>query len=196
MDIPTAITLAIAVLGAVLGIINTWQAITRDRIRLRVIPKIYFEYGDTVLIGEIIPAPESRLSRLIRDSMGRKIDFCFEIVNVGLIPVVVSEVGFLMRNTKERCFITRPRISDGGSWPRRLEARQAITILVPHSDEARLIYSDLKCAYAATACGLTFKGTSRIFREVVRRARRNKPNKALEATSKPAPGADSSTPQG
>ena len=33
------ITLAIAVLGAALGIINTWKSIDKDRLKLKVIPK-------------------------------------------------------------------------------------------------------------------------------------------------------------
>ena len=38
-SIKDAITLSVASVGAVLGILNTWKAIDRDRPKLRVVPK-------------------------------------------------------------------------------------------------------------------------------------------------------------
>jgi len=187
MNISTAITLAIAVIGAVLGVINTWQAITRDRIRLRVTPKIYLGgEGDMVFTGSVFPSRDSSVGILNPELESREHDFCFEIVNVGFVPVVVAEVGFLMRRTTERASITDRKLLDGGAWPRRLEAREAVTVLIPPHPDSRLMYANFKCAYVTTACGLTFKGTSKVFRDIVRRARQKKPNTNLDLSSNSA----------
>lgn len=45
MSTLAAITLGIALLGAVLGILNTWRSFDRDRVKLRVVPKIAMPIG-------------------------------------------------------------------------------------------------------------------------------------------------------
>ena len=140
MDIPDnwteAITLALAALGAVLGVMNTWQALNANRVRLRV-----------------KPAHAISSSGLM---------FSIEVVNLSAFAVTVSEVGFTIDgNTikKRRAAIPSPILLDGGSWPRRLETRESTSL---YFDTALLAGHGRRLgrAYACTACGEVSYGTS------------------------------------
>jgi hypothetical protein len=64
------VTLGLAGLGAVLGVMNTWQAMSRERLRLRVRPM------------QIVS--------------GGGLSFGIEVVNLSSFPVTVEEVGFTL----------------------------------------------------------------------------------------------------
>jgi hypothetical protein len=132
------ITLSIAVLGAALGIINTWKSIDRDRLKLKVIPK------HAIHIGDIID---------------QQIRFCIDIINLSTFPVTITEVGVLFHNTDERGVIINPIIIDGGSFPRRLEPRTSFTVYSPYELQNEHGYK-VKCAYATTDCGKRIRGNS------------------------------------
>ena len=128
LDWQQVITLGIAGLGAVLGVMNTWQARRRDRLRLRVRP-IHF----STTAGE----------------QGHGI----EVINLSTFAVTVEEIGFTMASGRadkgQRLAIVRPILSDGGPWPRRLEARGSVTAYFDLGTEA----AQAGRAYARTACG-------------------------------------------
>lgn len=139
MSIMDSVTLGIAVLGATLGLINTWRSIERDRIKLMVMPKKAIPVGGAELVHP-------------------NINFCIEVINLSIIPLIISEVGFLYKGSDRRGVIIQPLSSDGSSIPRKLEAREAITfyIEVPQPKANR----PFRAAYAKTSCGRTFKGSS------------------------------------
>lgn len=145
MSLTQAITFAIAVLGAVLGIINTWQALDRSRVKIRVRPKHAIPIGGA----------DSRLT------------FCIEITNLSAFAITVEEAGVFYKGTDKRGAYTQPVLIDGLSWPRRLEPRSAVTIYgqPPDGETHRL-----KCAYARTACGVTRTGTSPAFKQLAKGA--------------------------
>jgi hypothetical protein len=62
-----------------------------------------------------------------------------------------------------------PILPDNGSWPRKLESRDAVTI---HFDTTQLLSIDnigsVKTAYATTQCGATRYGTSGALKEFIR----------------------------
>jgi hypothetical protein len=95
------ITLPLAVVGAVLGVINTWRSLDRDRIKLRIVPKVAYPVGMT-------------------DTRPR---LCIEVINLSSFPVTVAEVGFLLRGSDKKLVLIQPIFADGGSFPRRLEGR-------------------------------------------------------------------------
>lgn len=136
------ITLSIAVLGAVLGLVNTWHSIDRTRVKLRVIPKHAIPLG----------AADATLN------------FCIEVTNLSAFAVTIHEVGVYYRGTKERGAYTQPVLLDRGGWPRRLEAREAVTVYgqAPRSKPGR----KLKCVYARTACGVVRSGNSPAFQQI------------------------------
>lgn len=142
MSVIQAVTLAIAVLGAVLGLVNTWHQLDRSRLKLRVRPKHAISVGAT----------DPRLT------------FCIEITNLSAFAVTINEAGVLYKGTDSRGAYTQPIIIDGGSWPRRLEPRSSVTVYgqPPTGNPGH----PLKCAYASTACGVTRRGSSPAFRQL------------------------------
>ena len=137
-----AITLAIAALGAVLGIINTWHAIDRTRIKLKVSP------SHAIPVGNVHPS----------------IRFCVEITNLSSFAVTVCEVGVTYSGKSHRGCITHPIFLDGGPWPRRLEPRTSVTIYsqLPYSEAGEKIEN----AYVKTQCGHLETGMSPALRQI------------------------------
>lgn len=138
-----SITLAIAILGAVLGIINTWVGLSKEKVKLVVTPKHAIPIGG---------APEN-------------LQFCIEVVNLSAFPVTVSEAGIFYRGTDKRSVIPNPVTSDGKPFPRRLESRSALTL---YSEKPRSIVNGkrMRCAYVKTDCGVVVKGNSPAFRQM------------------------------
>lgn len=134
-----AITLSIAVLGAVLGLINTWYNIDKNRVKLKIRP------------AHAIPVNIPNISL-------KEINFCIEVTNLSSFPVTVSEVGFLYSDTKARSVIINPIIIDGREWPRRLEPRSSVTCYIKL--DKSIIRNKIKCAYAKTQCGVIKTGKS------------------------------------
>src|SRR5512146_501897 len=104
-SIKDTVTFLVAALGAVLGVLNTWKAIDRDRPKLRVVPKHAIPLGGA--------DPRLRMS--------------IEIINLSTFPMTVDEVGVLYHGTNKRAPVLQPVLNDGGAWPRRLDPRSAVT---------------------------------------------------------------------
>jgi hypothetical protein len=136
----SSITFAIAVLGAILGLINTWHAIDRTRVKLRVLPKHAIPVG----------------------GMNENLTFCIEVINLSPFAVTIVDVGCFLKGTNERLSYTNPLTFDGGSWPRRLESRSSFTV---YGQRPESTYR-LRCAYARTSCGITTTGKSAAFNQI------------------------------
>lgn len=147
MSLFEAITFAIAVLGAALGVINTWVGLSKERVKLVVTPKYAIPIGN---------APN-------------QIEFCIEVVNLSAFPVTVSEVGLFYRGTKKRSVIPNPIAFDDGPFPRRLEPRSAVSL---YSVRPSMIVEGrkIKCAYASTDCGVIRKGNSPALKQMANEA--------------------------
>lgn len=136
------ITLSIAVLGSVLGIINTWYALDRSRVKLKVLP------AHAIPVGGVDP----------------RLTFCVEVTNLSAFAVTVYDVGVLYQGTDKRGSLFQPLTIDGGTWPRRLEPRSSVTVYGqrPESSPGQRI----KCAYAKTQCGFTKTGSSPALKQI------------------------------
>jgi hypothetical protein len=95
-----AITLAVAFLGAVLGIINTWHGLDKSKVKLKVQPAHAIPYGGAD------PA----------------IGLSIQVINLSAFAVTIEEVGMLYHGKSSRG-VLRPILLDGGNWPRRLAPR-------------------------------------------------------------------------
>jgi len=144
------ITLTIAIVGAVFGLIgtalsvfNTWRAVRRDRVNLRVTP-------------------------MRADGMGRASGseyLVIEVVNLSTFPVTISQIGFRKLLDDRRLAILIPITIDGGSWPRRLEPRTSVSTYTPLANFSIDDLADLRCAYAITECGVEVEGKSPVLLE-------------------------------
>jgi hypothetical protein len=150
MDISSAITLAIACIGALLGVMNTWKMYDRDKVKLRVIPKMTLR-----------PSPTS--GNLLEG-------MCIEVINLSYFPVTIDELGFQLKGTESRMAVTVPRFMDGGNFPRTLESRTAFTAYIEYQDIPLDSIKLIKCAYASTQCGERFTGKSKALQEIVDRS--------------------------
>lgn len=141
MSTSEVVTLVIAVVGAALGLINTWRSYDVTRVKLKVTP------AHAVSVG---PAP--------------LVDFNITVTNLGAIPVTIEEVGVFYRGTDQRCVVTDPVLLDGGTWPRRLEPRSSVSVFSPRPEV--IPGHRIKCAYGRTQCGVTKTGTSPALRQI------------------------------
>ena len=149
MDKLTLITaiagLVFGFLGAVLGVINTWRSITQDRLSIKV-------------------TPVSRIHADTREEIG----FAIDVTNLSRVPVTISMVGF--DTIDKGIFLTWADIR-GVQLPQRMEPRTSFTAILPirteHDGWSRIV-----CAFAQTACGRRFTGTSPVLEAKKRAARR------------------------
>jgi len=147
MSIFESITFAIAILGAVLGVLNTWMGLSKEKVKLVVTPK------HAVPIGG---APE-------------QITFCIEVVNLSAFPVTISEIGISYGGIDKRSVIPIPISMDGGTFPRRLEPRSAVSFF--SEQPSSIVDGDkMKYVYAKTDCGVVKKGSSPAFKEMAHKS--------------------------
>jgi hypothetical protein len=145
MDVTGAITLAIALLGAVLGIINTWITVSQARPKMR------------VRLLAVYSAPKIE-----------KVGFSIEVTNLSNFPLTIREVGFSLspwwKRDIERLLLS-PFIVRGDSIPCRLEPRH----------QANFYFNDnlqgsspkrITGAYAKTDCGVNFTGVTPALKEI------------------------------
>ena len=140
------VTLGIAVAGLLLSIRNAWRDHRRDKMRLRVVPKVSFPLG---------PTPHAQPC------------FAFEIINDGVFPVTVDDVGFLFIDTKRRGALSSSLVLDEGSWPRRLEPHASVTVYSAGVESLGIDFRRIKCAYVTAASGKVFRGHSKALKAVV-----------------------------
>ena len=137
-EIKDVITIVLASIGAVLGVLNAWWAHDKDRPKIRVSPRRVIPLGSPV------------------DSRAR---LAIEVTNLSWFPLTVSEVCVLFRGTAERGVVIDPVLVDGGGFPRRLESRTSFMAYL-HPDAFATAQHRVRAAYAKTDCGLTFTGNS------------------------------------
>ena len=140
----TAITgAAFGLLGAVLGIMNTWRAFDRDRPRLLVTP--------IMLISET------------EEWLGIK------VTNLGYQPVTLKNVGFTLRWSSDHMPVLF-HLFGGGRLPQRMEPRTSITAMVPQATRHHPNFARVSRAYADTDCGRRFTGSSGALRHQIRKS--------------------------
>lgn len=144
-DLINLITFGIAVVGAILGIINTVYAINKDRVRLKVCPVFGYTFGAPHLKEQYIGV---------------------EIINLSMFPVSINQAGFMLENTTQRAVILRPLTTQGAIYlPYKLPSREKITLYADYDS----IMEDpilIKYAYCETECAILAKGKSKAIEQI------------------------------
>lgn len=141
------ITLSIALLGAVLGLMNTWRNFDRDRVKLQVIPK------QAIAVGAM---------------EHQSIQFCIDVTNFSTFPLTITEVGVLYYGTSSRGAFVEPIIIDGGSFPRKLQPRTSFSAYFKQGVLLDREGHSVRCVYAKTDCGVTVTGNSPALRQLIK----------------------------
>jgi hypothetical protein len=134
--------LVFGLLRAILGVMNTWKAFDRDRIRLRVKPVFFIRTDGVVQMGGY---------RLV-------------ITNLSFFPITVKQVGFITKDPNVLSSFFRPIDC---TLPQRMEARSAFTASIPEPDGESFL--GIRAAYADTACGKRFTGSCEEFLSELRK---------------------------
>jgi hypothetical protein len=136
MNISDYVTTSLATLGAVLGILNTWNSFERQRTKLLVRPAV--GWGPSVWGASSEPV------------------LTVEVINLSTFPVSVCDIGFNRKDGRRYATLHRP-LTCGKILPQRLEAREALCAYFPLSElDAGLILD----AYTRTTCGEIVTGDS------------------------------------
>lgn len=143
---------ACGILGAVLGIINMWHQLSKDAVRLKILPAHALPVGHG-------GAGEWTLS--------------IEVVNLSAFAVTVDEVG-LELVTKEHLINTPTTTTNHGALPVRLEAREALTVLCYPDLKVNPRLAEVRAAYARCQCGTVRYGNSPALRQLVTRAKKRR----------------------
>ena len=163
ISILQAITFAIALVGAVLGILNTWRNFDRDRLKIKVRPTNLITLATTYSGSDI-------------EKRGLNVD----VINQSTFPVTITEIGFAnfylftnkIKGGKSLPF--KWENLNGLSLPQRLESRESISFFIFEEVlEGHENLKNIKYAYAKTACGQFFKGSSELFIEIIQRLSRS-----------------------
>jgi hypothetical protein len=134
------VTLAIAVLGAVLGVLNAWRNWLQDRVRVKVFPFLGKDQANQ-FFGAV------------------------EVRNLSSFPITIREFGFDSYRARGVMRVIDPEIEGGGKLPVRVESRACCTALVSIAANVKPL-SHARFAVVRTACGKTFRGHTGAFREI------------------------------
>lgn len=152
MNNPQNITLITAIIGAVcgvfgavLGIINTCYQVSRNKIRLKVIPSHAIPVGAIANLG---------------------INFGIEVINLSEFPVTIVDVGFLLRDNRRATLSPVESIDQPGKLPLRLEPRTSYHKYF-NTDMAGFP-EQVRSAYVLTQCGELITGTSGALKQKIK----------------------------
>jgi hypothetical protein len=131
--------------GAILGIINTCNQLSKNKVRLKVTP--------------IHVIPVGAIENL-------NINFGIEVINLSDFPVTISDVGFLLKNKKRATLGPVIGVDQPKELPVRLEPRTSYKKYF-NIDRAGLP-KRTKCAYVTTECGELITGTSGALKQKIK----------------------------
>lgn len=125
------VALSLGAVGTVLGIYNAWTARAQRQVRVRVEPA----FASGPQIGKA---------------------FAIGVVNLSAFAVTVEHTGFTLKGTKSRA-VAVPFTLDGKPWPRRLEAKEAVSVYC-RPMESMASDPPIKAAYVQLSTGEVITG--------------------------------------
>lgn len=143
------VTFAIAIIGAVLGVMNFARDVWKDLTRIKVTPmSFFFESG----------------SRGI----------AVEVVNLSRFPVTISSVGLWDSKGQQLPFVGEHVAGD--HTPKRLEPLTSMLLVAPWDIWETEGFQHISSAFAKTQCGRQFHGNGPALKAMVKLAKHRKAN--------------------
>jgi len=135
-----------------------------SRYRLQVVPKLAVPVGNEALALGDRPTDVTRAFGPALDRSG----LCLMIVNAGVEPITVVEIGLIGRFGSPRISAHEPLLHDRGPWPRQLAPGDSVVAYFPSRIRHHEVLGSMRRAYATTADGGQWTGTSLALRYFVR----------------------------
>ena len=136
----SGLTLALALTGTFLGVVNTWVNANRDRVKLRVRPVHVIDGSNRSMFG-------------------------IEVTNLSSFKVSVDDVGFTpsrFRPAKHQ----RATLSMSIPVSRWFESRESFTYRFDRAATICAVGFKIRAAYAKTSCGMIFTGVTPALRQL------------------------------
>ena len=134
-----------------------------ERVRLEVVPKIAVPVGtEAVALGH----DPRELAAVPGQAMNRS-GLCVMVVNAGLVPATLVEIGLESRFGPPRILMREPLFHDRMDWPRTLEPGDSAVAYFASSLRRHASLGAMHRAYVTTQDNETFTGTSPALRYVV-----------------------------
>jgi len=152
-----------AFVGMGFGIYNFFRDKSKEKVRLKVIPKSVIGRGTSSSGQEFVKTSQDKFPENYIPDV-----FAIEVINFSDFPVIVDEVGFFQKGTDKRFSLPMPILPDQREWPRKLEKRESVTVygdlqsMLSSSDIEKVEY-----AFARTTCNSFGKGTSNALKGLV-----------------------------
>jgi hypothetical protein len=163
-----SITFGLGLLGSVLGVMNTWRTFAKDRVKLRVVPRLAFTLAHGTATAARLDTPQ------VRDLLSKRVAYrlSIEAVNLSSFPIVISEVGFGRTRHHRQTYPPEVVGLPEKTFPTRLEPREAVQFLAPVGTDLDPKVTTNDRAYVETDCGVVWYGKSPAFSAYLK-SRRN-----------------------
>ncbi|TRD12195.1 hypothetical protein FGU71_10205 [Erythrobacter insulae] len=152
MEVPTILqmaTFAIALVGAVLGIINTWNAVADRKPNARV------RFLNVRFVNEM-----------------EHLGYSIEVTNLSSFPLTINEVGFSLTprwSSEIERLVLLPDDQFGASLPKKIEPREQADFRMVGKIKGRSPKM-IKSVYAKTACGNVFRTNSELVKQIAKQS--------------------------
>lgn len=150
-------TVIISAIALIIGAGTYWKSHRKDKVQLKVIPKLYKHVENAVLCSTRIPDDMSEIWH----------GLCVEIVNVGFIAATIQEIGLRIKENGDIKVIVFPQgqFPNNEKPPKRLEPKSSIVYYIPSPEPQSILHEGLpfaKCFFVRTACGITIDANSKV----------------------------------
>ncbi len=152
------IALALGVVGTVLGIINSYWAVTANRVRLSVRPYPVLKRQGNILV---LPRNADELKDWLNRSQEPK-EISLQVMNTGRATAWITGLGFIEKAKNERFNLVPPELETNGRFP--LNSNEQKNIPTKVTPELRkYLRAGIDAAFAEAAGGKVFVGSTDVW---------------------------------
>jgi len=158
------ITLLAAGAGLVLGILNWRKDVLRNSVRLSVVPKsiVAVEVSEEGIRG--IKFSNTEFHQELSNDM-----YAIHVTNLSEFPIIVNEVGFSKKWSRDRAAIHIAATQDGDRLPVKLEQRGSASLILSLPELLKNGRNrKFRKAYARTQCGEMIYGKTKSLKRLIR----------------------------